>query len=206
MFWNGLLAMSFLLLFDQFPQTVHLSTGPPPRPPSKTVETGLVILSTSIDSTGTPTAPEVAQGSPPFTGPALDAVRRWGFLTNNAKTPVPVTITMLFRARTVLPDRPFAFDMPSAAFSMDGPPEPKIIIDSGYPIESIAEGCVILQLQIDSTGKVQKTDVIQNIPSLTASAVRAVSQWQFLPARQDGKAVPGTVVAVISFLRPVLTY
>jgi outer membrane biosynthesis protein TonB len=89
---------------------------------------------------------------------------------------------------------------------MDSPPQPTTIIDPGYPIDSIADGCVILELQIDSRGRVQKTDVIQDIPSLTSSATRAVSQWQFLPARQDGKAVPGTAIAVISFLKPVLSY
>src|SRR5215831_1773098 len=204
--WNGLFALVFLLLFDQLPGTVHLSTGPPPRVPSKTAETGLVILSASVESTGNTTDPEVVHGSSPFVGPAIDAVRRWGFDTSKLKNPRPIAVAMLFRTRTALPDHPFTFDMPSAPLLTDSPPQPTMIIDPGYPIDSIAEGCVILQLQIDSSGKVQKTDVIQNIPTLTSSATRAVAQWQFLPARQDGKAVPGTVVAVISFLKPVLTY
>ena len=205
MVWNGLLGLAFLLLFDQLPATVHLSTGPPPRVPAKTAETGLVILSASIDSTGNPTDPEVGQGSAPFVGPAIAAVRQWGFETRNVKNPVPITVAMLFRARTPLPDHPFKFDMP-APLLMDSPPQPTLMIDPGYPTDAIGEGCVILQLQIDSSGKVQKTDVIQNIPSLTPAATRAVSQWKFLPARQDGKAVPGTAIAVISFLRPVLSY
>jgi hypothetical protein len=203
--WNGLLALAFLFLFDQLPATVHLSTGPPPRVPSKTVETGLVILSSSVDSKGNPTEPEVAQGSAPFVGPAIDAVRQWGFETNSVKNPLPITVAMLFRARTPLPDHPFRFDRP-APLLMDSPPQPTIIIDPGYPMDSIAEGCVILQLQIDSSGRVQKTDVIQNIPSLTSIATRAVSQWRFLPARQDGKAVPGTAIAVISFLKPSFSF
>jgi hypothetical protein len=204
--WNGLLGLVFLLLFDQIPATVHLSTGPPPRVPPKTAETGLVILSASVDSTGYATDPEVAHGSPPFAGPAVNAVRQWGFETKNVTNPLPITVAMLFRARTPLPDHPFEFDMPSTPPSMDSPPQPTIIIDPGYPVDSIAEGCVILQLQIDSNGRVQKTDVIQNIPTLTPSATRAVSQWQFRPATQDGKAVPGTALAVISFLKPVLSY
>jgi hypothetical protein len=204
--WNSLLGLVFLLVFDQIPATVHLSTGPPPGVPSKTAETGLVILSASICPTGDPTDPEVAHGSPPFVGPAVNAVRQWGFETKDVKNPLPITVAMLFRARTPLPDHPFTFDMPSTRVLTDSPPQPTIIVDPGYPVDSIAEGCVILQLQIDSSGSVQKTDVIQNIPTLTPSATRAVSQWQFLPARQDGKAVPGTAIAVISFLKPVLTY
>jgi hypothetical protein len=199
----GSLALLFLLLLDQLPGPVHLSTAVVPRPPSKTAETGLVILSASVDSTGIPACIEVVQGASPFIEPALVAVRQWTFDTKNIKTPADVTIAMLFRARTTLPDRPSLFDMPCEPSSTDGPPTPSTIVDPGYPIESIAEGSVILQLQIDSSGIVQRTDVIREVPSLTSSATCAVSQWRFLPAKRNGKAVPGTAVAVISFLSPV---
>jgi protein TonB len=153
---------------------------------------------------GIPLDIEVVQGKTPFIEPALRAVRQWTFDTNNVKTPAAVTITMLFRARTALPDQPSVFHMPCEPSSADTAPEPSTIVDPGYPIESIFEGSVILQMQIDSNGGVQKTDVIRDVPSLTSSAKRAVSQWRFVPARQNGRAVPGTAVAVISFIRPVL--
>jgi outer membrane biosynthesis protein TonB len=204
--WSGSLVLAFLFLLDQSPGMVHLSTAAAPRPPSKKVETGLVILSASVDQTGIPACVEVVQGASPFIGPALEAVRQWTFDTNKVKAPSTVTIAMLFRARTALPDRPFVFDMPCEPSSTDSPPTPSTIVDPGYPIQSIAEGSVILQMQIDSSGIVQKTDVIRGVPSLTLSAIHAVSQWRFLPSRRNGKAVPGNAVAVISFLSPVLTH
>src|SRR6476660_3774930 len=127
MSWNGLMALALFLFFDQLPATVHLSTGPPPRVPSKTIETGLVILSTSIDKTGSTTDPEVVQGSSPFVGPAIDAVRQWGFVTENVKDPLPISVAVLFRARPALPNRPFTFNMPSAPLLRDSPPQPRVI-------------------------------------------------------------------------------
>ena len=205
----GSLALVFLLLLDQFPGRVHLSTAALPLPPSKTVETGLVILSASIDPTGIPACIEVVQGASPFIEPALLAVRKWTFDTNNMKTTSTVTIAILFRARTTLPDQPSVLNMPCVPCepcSADSAPKPSTIVDPGYPSQSIAEGSVILQMQIDSKGGVQKTDVIREVPSLTSSAKEAVSQWRFVPARQNGRAVPGTAVAVISFLSPVLVH
>src|SRR4051812_22709626 len=203
MAWNALLALTaFVLLVDQ-PGTLHIATAADPRPPLKSVETGLVVLSAEVDSTGNPGALKVAQGAPPFVEPALDAVRQWTFNTKDVKAPQPITVTMLFRSRTAFADRPYMFNVPSEP-ATNAPPQPTTIVDPGYPFESIAEGCVILQMQIDSSGTVQKTDVIHDVPSLTSAARQAVSQWRFLPARQNGTAVPGTAVAVLSFLKPVL--
>ena len=201
--WNAPLAVIALLLLLDQPGTLHISTAADPRPPAKTVETGLVVLSAEVNSTGDPGALMVAQGAPPFVEPALDAVRQWTFDTKNVKAPQPINVTILFRSRTVLADRPYMFNVPSEPVT-NSPPQPTTIVDPGYPIQSIAEGCVILQMQIDASGRVQKTDVIHDVPSLTPAARQAVSQWRFLPARQNGRAVPGTAVAVLSFLKPVL--
>jgi outer membrane biosynthesis protein TonB len=43
------------------------------------------------------------------------------------------------------------------------------------------------------------------VPSLTEAARRAVSQWKFQPALHNGKPTGGITLAVISFLRPVLS-
>ena len=79
-----------------------------------------------------------------------------------------------------------------------------MIIDPGYPIQSVAEGVVILQMDVDSRGGIQRTDVIQDVPTLTWAATHAASQWKFRPAMHGGKPVSGTVIIGISFLRPVL--
>jgi TonB family protein len=194
-----------LILFLDIPASVRLSIAPPPRPPMQTVEAGLVVLDMEIDPNGKPSRIETVQGMAPFVQPSLDAVRQWEFQPlKKGQAAVPATAVFLFRARTVLPDRPVTVKLPPQSSPGDSVPRPATIIDPGYPVQSVAEGVVILQLQIDSRGRVGKTEIINGIPSLTRTAANAVSQWKFAPAMPRGKAVPGTAFAVISFLRPVL--
>jgi Gram-negative bacterial TonB protein C-terminal len=195
-----------LILLSDMPAAVRLAVAPPPRQPMKTVETGLVILDMDIDPSGKPSQIETVQGMAPFVEPSLDSVRQWTFQPfRKGQAAAPATAVFLFRARTVLPDRPVTLDLLSEPSAGDGPPQPMTITDPGYPVQSAAEGVVILQLQIDSRGRVQKTDIVRDVPSLTSTAAHAVSQWRFGPATHAGSSVPGTAIVAISFLRPVLS-
>ena len=196
-----------LILLSNTPAAVRLSIAPPPRHPMQTVETGLVVLDMDIDPDGKPSHVEMVQGMAPFVEPSLESVRQWIFQPlEKGQGAVPATVVFLFRARTVLPDRPVTLNLTPEPPDFDGPPRPMTITDPGYPLQSAAEGVVILQLLIDSRGRVQKTEVIRDIPSLTTTAAHAVSQWRFRPATHAGNAAPGTAFAVVSFLRPVLSH
>jgi outer membrane biosynthesis protein TonB len=195
-----------LILLSDMPAAFRLAVAPPPRQPMQTVETGLVVLDMDIDPSGKPSQIETVQGMAPFVGPSLDSVRQWTFQPlKTGQTEVPATAVFLFRARTVLPDRPVTLNLAPEPSAGDSPPRPMTMTDPGYPVQSVAEGVVILQLQIDSRGRVQKTEIIRNVPSLTSTAVHAVSQWRFGPAKHAGNPVPGTAIVAISFLRPVLS-
>jgi hypothetical protein len=196
-----------LILLVDVPFGPRLSIAPPPRAPMNTVETGLVALDMDIDTSGKTSRIETAQGMPPFVEPSLDAARQWLFEPLlKSQLAVPITAVFLFRARTLLPDRAFAVNLPTETSAGDTPPQPKTITDPGYPVQSTAEGVVILQLQIDAGGKVHHTEVVRDVPSLTGTATHGVSQWRFEPAMHAGKPVPGLAIAVISFLRPVLSH
>ena len=195
-----------ILLLDT-PVAARLSIAPPPRQPNQTIETGLVLLNFTIGTTGEPSQIEQSQGMPPFVEPSIEAVRKWRFQPlQKDETAFPATAVLLFRTRTLLPDHPYVLDMPAQSSPADSPPQPTKIIDPGYPAQSVAEGVVVLEMEIDASGRVQKTDVIDDVPSLTWAATHAASQWTFKPAMQGGKPVRGTVIAGISFLRPVLSH
>ena len=201
---SSVLVLIFLL---DIPVGPRLSIAPPPRQPIQTTETGLVVLEVSIDATGEPSRIGQSQGMPPFVEPSIEAVRNWRFQAlKKGEMAAPATAVMLFRARTVLPDRPYALEMPPGSPTADGPPQPTKIVDPGYPAQSVAEGVVILQMEIDASGRVHRTDIVTDVPSLTRAAAHAASQWKFKPALHGGKPVAGTVIAAISFLRPVLTH
>jgi len=76
---------------------------------------------------------------------------------------------------------------------------PTHIVDPGYPVNSIGEGSVILQVGVNARGSVERVRVVRPEPSLTEAAVNAVRNWKFATDR------PASVVVVISFQRPVLS-
>jgi hypothetical protein len=197
-----------LMLLADIP-AIRLSTAPPPRPPMKTIETGIVVLKMYVEPQGKAERIEALQGPGPFVEPSIESVRQWTFEPlKQGQAPIPATAVFMYRTRTVLPDTGFKVSVPveAANASSDSPPRPVTVTDPGYPVQSTAEGVVIFQLQIDAVGRIQKTDVIQDVPSLTWTATHAVSQWKFAPAMHRGKPVSGIAIAAVSFLRPVLSH
>ena len=62
------------------------------------------------------------------------------------------------------------------------------------------KGKVVIALVVTSAGQPSKLKVIESIDNdVDQSALRAVEQWRFAPARKEGKAVAVRVTVEISF-------
>ncbi len=94
--------------------------------------------------------------------------------------------------------------LPQVPPASNQPPLPEFISDAPYPVNSIAEGVVILELKIGANGQIEQILTVHDVPSLTDAARQAAAAWKFSSARTGGKAVEGISIAVISFLRPVI--
>jgi TonB family protein len=84
----------------------------------------------------------------------------------------------------------------------DQAPRPIKITRPQYPHEAFInkiEGTVIVEILIDSTGRVVRARVIQSVPLLDAAALQTVWQWAFSPAIKRGRPVPTLAHAPISF-------
>jgi protein TonB len=71
-----------------------------------------------------------------------------------------------------------------------------------YPQEAFIkkiEGIVILEIHIDSTGRVVRTRVLQSTPSLDQAAIACVMQWLFSPAMKGGRPVMSMAHAPVTF-------
>ncbi len=74
----------------------------------------------------------------------------------------------------------------------DSPPRPIKQTKPEYPQEAFIkkiEGTVVVEILIDSTGRVARARVIQSVPLLDAAAVQCVYQWVFQPAVKHGRPV-----------------
>jgi TonB family protein len=92
---------------------------------------------------------------------------------------------------------------PLAAGS-DGVPVPKRVkhVQPVYPPEAIAQGVrgiVILDLVIDTKGKVESVSVVRSVPGLDEAAIAAARQWEYEPVKMDGKPVSVRLTVPITF-------
>lgn len=71
-----------------------------------------------------------------------------------------------------------------------------------YPPDALAariQGVVVVEVSIDSEGKVRGAKVLRSIPELDEAALAAVRQWEFAPAVAHGKAVPVVATVTVNF-------
>jgi len=71
--------------------------------------------------------------------------------------------------------------------------------DIQYPIRSIADGVVVLDVSLDATGGIAGVHVVRDIPSLTSAAASSMPSWKFSPALLQGKPQPSTMRIAVVF-------
>jgi protein TonB len=84
----------------------------------------------------------------------------------------------------------------------DAPPRPIKITKPQYPQEAFVkkiEGTVLVEILIDSAGRVVRARVIQSVPLLDAAALQTVYQWVFQPAMKHGRPVPTIAHCPVQF-------
>ncbi|HYN01179.1 MAG TPA: TonB family protein, partial [Vicinamibacteria bacterium] len=96
-----------------------------------------------------------------------------------------------------------AQEEPRAAGS-EGIPVPKKTkhVQPAYPQEALAQGVrgiVILDIVVDTQGKVESTSVVRSVPGLDEAAIAAARQWEYAPTQVDGKAVRVRITVPITF-------
>ena len=79
------------------------------------------------------------------------------------------------------------------------PPEVTSASDIPFPIQSIADGVVVLDASLDDKGAITGTTVVRDVPSLTSPAISAIRTWKFSPATRLGKPEPSTMRVAVVF-------
>jgi hypothetical protein len=87
----------------------------------------------------------------------------------------------------------------SFAQALFKPPEVTSATDITFPIQSIADGLVVLDVSLDDKAAITGTIVVRDIPSLTSSATSAIRTWKFSPATKLGRPEPSTMRVAVVF-------
>src|SRR5215472_8387491 len=83
-------------------------------------------------------------------------------------------------------------------------PPPKKVKDvrPDYPAlaqSARVQGVVIIEATIGPDGRVQDARVLRSIPLLDASALEAVTQWEFTPTTLNGMPVPVIMTVTVNY-------
>jgi outer membrane biosynthesis protein TonB len=188
------------------PVPVPISVVPAPYPP-QTLFGGEVILDTMVDSSGKPADAKVIQGDSPFLDEAQPAIQTWSFHPARIEgKAIDERIAIVFEfAEPFLPSpKRRTHEHPEPPDEDDRAPLPVYTIEPEYPVNSVAEGSVVVMGIVDEQGQLTSTTVIRDEASLTGATLSAMKQWRFVPGRQAGKDTESAVIVVAAFRRPAL--
>lgn len=93
-------------------------------------------------------------------------------------------------------------DAPKVAGTEVPPPKRTRLVLPEYPAEAQEKGqhgIVILELRIDTQGKVADVRVVRSIPPFDDAAIAAAKQWEYEVTRLDGKPVSVLLTVPITF-------
>ena len=89
--------------------------------------------------------------------------------------------------------------LPSLAQAPFNPPTVTSASEIPYPIHSIADGVVVLDVSLDNKGAVTGSAVARDIPSLTSPATSAIQSWKFKLASGQSKTEPSVMRVAVVF-------
>lgn len=122
-----------------------------------------------------------------------------GLLTDYLATVNPRPAAEQPAARPTCPPPATAAD---AVLDYDSPPRPIHIERPQYPRDAFdnkIQGTVLLELLIDSEGRVARVRVIKSVSGLDDAAMRCARAWLFSPAVKHGRPVPTIAQAPVTF-------
>jgi TonB family protein len=179
---------------------------------------GEVFLQVELSPTGAMTNLVPLRSTPPFTQPVLDAVHQWRFkaaiqemVPEAGEVPQTVAqnlvkskvfVAAMFRPPTLAgPTIGVApSDVASPASDMASPTSTAL---PDYPVNMRIDGTVIVEIHVGSNGATLDTTVVQSTPGFDGSALNAVANWSFRPARVNGALTDSYAYVCFGFRAPV---
>lgn len=83
-------------------------------------------------------------------------------------------------------------------------PVPLSLVPAPYPAQALQGGEVILQAQVDRSGLLTDTQVVQGKPPFVDNALSAVNTWSFKPATASAEGSNAHIAIVFQFASPTV--
>jgi TonB family protein len=203
----GIPAIAFSQDATHFQPVEALSVGDLTRP-YRSIAFGTVVLDVLISEKGEVKDIQVRRAIASVTDVAIQAVKTWTFQPAEADGKAVgsrITVAVTFNPQVVsLPPvalTPLIHEGDEVRIqSAFQPPE---VTHATFPmVWTSSVGAVVLEVTVDETGKGEETKVLRELAPYTATAVRTVDEWRFMPATLNGKPMKAKVILAFVFPPP----
>ncbi len=193
------LCLALLLALSNTTPGILLYAAEPAYPPNA-LTGGTAILAVSY-ADGAVKAVSLLSGEEPFSKLASKAVSQWRFDPNASGR----TLVVVCFRRPELLTAASAVQEPGPQETVPGLPSAKVIVEPDYPPNGIAQGSVVLHLEVSRNGSLGRCEVIKDLGALTETSIAAVQKWRFGAARDiHGNDIDSDAYAVLVYCIPVL--
>jgi len=189
-------------------------SGSPPAIAVRAVGGGQVFVELTIDEAGRVAAVTPLRDTPPFTPDVVAAVRGWTFTPAVEQKPNDrgdaVTRSVESKVLVAAMYRPPSLNAPTFGEPSKNvaPPSPDVALPAStvsplFPPNALFDGTVLLECHVGADGRLLDVKVLQSNPAFERSALDAIHQWSFRPARHDGQPVDAYTYVSFAFRQPV---
>ncbi len=158
---------------------------------------GVVVVAVNLDDAGKIKNTDVLRDIPSLTSPVLLSVQEWTFhpaMLDGAGVDSTITVTIVFNPsdyRLAGTETP-ALGKEVMILSQDAngflPPKTTTASWANYPLNSVAQGAVILEARVSRSGHVTHVTPVW-APFLAKPSIEAAEKWAFEPATFDGRSI-----------------
>jgi outer membrane biosynthesis protein TonB len=178
--------------------------------PATTVAAGVVTLAVNLDATGQIMNIQTLRDIPTVTTQATLALQNWSYApaSLNGK---PVASTLIVHivfdpafldSNNIPLGPPESFQPPNPKATPYTPPQLFTATFPPYPANGQTAGAVVLDVAINSQGKIARVTAVHDVPTLTAAAAAALQNWSFSAAIYRNTPLASKVVVAMVFRNP----
>jgi len=175
--------------------------------PATTVAAGVVTLAVNLSGTGQIMNVQTLRDIPTVTTQATLALQNWTYTPaslngKNVQSTLIVNIVFdpaFLDSNNIPLGPPESFQPPNPKATPYTPPQLFTATFPAYPTNGLASGAVVLDVAINSQGKIAHVATVRDVPTLTAAAAAALQNWSFSVAIYGNTPVASKVVVAMVY-------
>jgi TonB family protein len=207
----GCIAVAFAQAVFKAP---HVTSVTDAYLPYEIVFDGFVVLDISLDKRGEVIGTEALRDPGAMVPAAVTSVQTWKVkpaILGTSAIPSEMTAIFVYRPRpngpaVALPPKDFKPVVPHPHADQTNDYVPAGVVSftyPDYPANTVAWGSVVVQITVNSEGRIESTEVLRGTAPFTELAVDALRNWRFQAATLHGKPISSQLPIAFIFQTPV---